>query len=126
MTFSHALDICTDQYFGQKVVDTENPQSYYLCLGFLGKLHNKCDEGFRFNGTQQRCVFSEKPKALVVAPANASDSEVGPKNVININQDIKMHKPIIFNIFGMPRGPTTIAPTTIPTGNHLRRLSNNL
>lgn len=123
LTFSHALDVCKDEYFGQKVVDAENPLSYYLCLGFLGKIHNKCDEGYRFNGTQQKCIRLEEPKALAVrvVPSNSSNAPVGPTNVININQNIWMHKPIIFNIFGIPRATTPATTTTVvpitTTGN---------
>lgn len=123
LTVSHALDVCKDQYFGHRVVDAENPLSYYLCLGLLGKIHNNCDEGYRFNGTQQKCIRVEEPKALAVrvVPSNSSDAPVGPTNVININQNVLMHKPIIFNIFGIPRSTppattTTVAPITT-TGN---------
>lgn len=126
LTCSHSLNICTDEYFGQKVVDTETPQSYYLCLGFLGKIHNNCDEGYRFNGTQQKCILGENPKTLAGVPFNASDSSVGPKNEININQNILMYKPIIFNIFGITRATTTttIVPPITTTGNNLLFLSN--
>lgn len=77
---------------------------------------NHCDDGYRFSGPDQKCMVDKQLKAV-------GDSSSGPDNVFNINQNISMYKPIIFNIFGAlwkPRPPlpeTTTPEPPIPTGN---------
>ncbi|KAL7732196.1 hypothetical protein ACLKA6_018437 [Drosophila palustris] len=109
---THGLDICTNQTFGYRAVDSENPQTYYLCLGLLGKIKNTCSDGYLFSNSEQRCVLDKQSKAIGFPRADATD---GPKNVFNINQNISMYKPIIFNIFGSFWKPSPPLPLPITT-----------
>ncbi|EDW70965.1 uncharacterized protein Dvir_GJ11255, isoform A [Drosophila virilis] len=100
-----ALDACAGQHFGYKAVDPADPHAYYLCLGLVGKIRNTCAEGFRFNVQAQNC-----------AQVQLSNSGSGPNNEFNINQNITLDRPIIFNIFGYlfnrpPNFPTTTPPS---------------
>ncbi|XP_017864425.1 PREDICTED: serine-rich adhesin for platelets isoform X4 [Drosophila arizonae] len=89
-----ALDACAGQKFGYKAVDPADPHAYYLCFGLLGKIRNNCAEGFRFNVKSQNCA--QVPQSSIQLK-NAGN---GVRNEFNINQNITMDRPIIFNIFG--------------------------
>ncbi|XP_017861276.1 PREDICTED: uncharacterized protein DDB_G0271670-like isoform X3 [Drosophila arizonae] len=109
---AYTPDICFKKSFGYKVADPKDRKSYFQCLGLLGKMWNHCDDGYRFSGPEQKCMLDKQPKAV-------GDGSSGPDNVFNINQNISMYKPIIFNIFGSlwkpskPRPPLP-EPTTPP------------
>ncbi|TDG47522.1 hypothetical protein AWZ03_006114 [Drosophila navojoa] len=110
---AYTPDICFKKSFGYKVADPKDPKSYFQCLGLLGKVWNHCDDGYRFSGPEQKCMLDKQPKAV-------GDGSSGPDNVFNINQNISMYKPIIFNIFGSlwkpskPRPPLPEPTTTEP------------
>ncbi|XP_032587413.1 zinc finger CCHC domain-containing protein 10 isoform X3 [Drosophila mojavensis] len=109
---AYTPDICFKKSFGYKVADPKDRKSYFQCLGLLGKIWNHCDDGYRFSGPEQKCMLDKHLKAV-------GDGSSGPDNVFNINQNISMYKPIIFNIFGSlwrpskPRPPLP-EPTTPP------------
>ncbi|EDW19343.2 uncharacterized protein Dmoj_GI11576 [Drosophila mojavensis] len=89
-----ALDACAGQKFGYKAVDPADPHAYYLCFGLLGKIRNNCAEGFRFNVKSQNCA--QVPQSSI----QLKNAGSGVRNEFNINQNITMDRPIIFNIFG--------------------------
>ncbi|XP_030242665.1 uncharacterized protein LOC108650299 isoform X2 [Drosophila navojoa] len=89
-----ALDACAGQKFGYKAVDPADPHAYYLCFGLLGKIRNNCAEGFRFNVKAQNCA--QVPQSNI----QLKSADSGVRNEFNINQNITMDRPIIFNIFG--------------------------
>ncbi|XP_034481447.1 probable GPI-anchored adhesin-like protein PGA55 [Drosophila innubila] len=107
-----ALDVCTGKNFGYKAADPAEPNAYYLCLGLLGKIRNNCHEGYRFNLQAQICVKDNLPTALAEQDAS------GVKNEFNINQNITLDRPIIFNFFGSfwnkPPKPPIPWPTHAP------------
>ncbi|KRF99006.1 uncharacterized protein Dwil_GK12379 [Drosophila willistoni] len=77
-----ALNTCEGQSFGYKITNPEKPESYFLCLGFMGlKLDQNCNDGFRFSQQLQTCVDKDK-------------STKEP------TENVTPEKPIFFNIFG--------------------------
>ncbi|XP_068141902.1 cell surface glycoprotein 1 [Drosophila tropicalis] len=77
-----ALNTCEGQSFGYKIRNVEKPESYLLCLGFMGlKLEQNCNDGFRFSEQLQTCIGKDKS-------AKEPTESVTPD------------RPIFFNIFG--------------------------
>ncbi|EDV39392.1 uncharacterized protein Dana_GF24516 [Drosophila ananassae] len=86
-----AKDSCAGQPFGSRAVDPQDPYSYVLCLGLLGQIRITCHEGLKFDAASQACVVEKKE---LQTPKKET------KNELKIEQEIKVDRPVIFNIFG--------------------------
>ncbi|KAH8259395.1 hypothetical protein KR026_003664 [Drosophila bipectinata] len=86
-----AKDSCAGQPFGSRAIDPQDPYSYVLCLGLLGQIKSTCQDGLKFDAVSQACVVEKKE-------LQASKKET--KNELKIEQEIKVDRPVIFNIFG--------------------------
>ncbi|EDW41154.1 GM24715 [Drosophila sechellia] len=86
-------DFCAGQSFGSRAVDSADPQSYYLCLGFIGPIKNTCKNGYLFDAQTQGCVIMNNATQSI-----KKSNDI--KKEVNIKQNISVDRPVIFNIFG--------------------------